>query len=37
MKTRIPGKNRLDTNFIPAEKLTTGKKRPSMLKFSNIP
>lgn len=25
------------TNFIPAEKLTTGKKRPSMLKFSNIP
>lgn len=26
-----------DANFIPAEKLTTGKKRPSMLKFSNIP
>lgn len=26
-----------NTNFIPAEKLTTGKKRPSMLKFSNIP
>lgn len=25
------------TNFIPAEKLTTGKKRPSVLKFSNIP
>lgn len=26
-----------DAYFIPAEKLTTGKKRPSMLKFSNIP
>lgn len=26
-----------DTNLIPAEKLTTGKKRPSMLKFSNMP
>lgn len=26
-----------NTNFIPAEKLTTGKKRPSMLKFSNMP
>lgn len=26
-----------DADFIPAEKLTTGKKRPSMLKFSNIP
>lgn len=26
-----------DANFIPAEKLTTGKKSPSILKFSNIP
>lgn len=30
-------KTHRNTNFIPAEKLTTGKKRPSMLKFSNIP
>lgn len=30
-------KQQRDTNFIPAEKLTTGKNRPSILKFSNIP
>lgn len=40
-KKRLGGgkntKTKWDANFIPAEKLTTGKKRPSMLKFSNIP
>lgn len=30
-------KQQRSTNFIPAEKLTTGKNRPSILKFSNIP
>lgn len=36
-KKTIEQTNPWDANFIPAEKLTTGKKRPSMLKFSNIP
>jgi len=29
--------NVINTHFTPAEKLTTGKKSPSVLKFSNMP
>lgn len=36
-KKKKPQTTPWDSHFIPAEKLTTGKKRPSMLKFSNIP